>query len=291
MSIRSSCAIAILVMGFLHGCQHGETPTVPAGTAPEARGPEFDASHSGTIRGRVTWDGAVPEVPDYTVPPLQFGLAGPRERLRWPHPHAPRVAPGGGVGNAVVFLRGVDPTRARPWDLPPAGIEMSGFQFQVRQGDEASPYGFVHAGAAVRMVSREKHFHSLHADGAAFFTVPFADAEKPATRVLGKRGLVEVTSAANYFWMRAYLWVDDHPYYCRTDAEGRFELTGVPSGSHELVCWVPSWVAERQERDPESCIVRRLVFKPPVEQVRGVHVKRGAVSEESFTVKAAMFGE
>jgi hypothetical protein len=34
--------------------------------------------------------------------------------------------------------------------------------------------------------------------------------------------------------MRAWIFVFDHPYYQVTQAEGRFQLTGVPPGKYEL---------------------------------------------------------
>jgi len=83
---------------------------------------------------------------------------------------------------------------------------------------------------------------------------------------------VELTSAAGHFWMRGYLFVDDHPYYVRSDAEGRFRLTNVPPGHYEVVCWRPDWREERHERDPESSLVTRLFFRPPLESARPIQV-------------------
>src|SRR5262249_40869073 len=140
-------------------------------------------------------------------------------------------------------------------------------RFLVRQGQIDGHIGFVRRGDAVAMVSRDTFFYSLHADGAAFFTLAFPDPEKPLTRRLTEKGLVELTSGAGSFWMRAYLFVDDHPYYARTDGQGRFTLEQVPPGNYELVCWLPSWRVERQERDPETGQVSRVFFRRPVEIV------------------------
>ena len=38
-------------------------------------------------------------------------------------------------------------------------------------------------------------------------------------------------------WMKASLWVFDHPHFAVTDAEGRFEIPNVPVGSQRLVIW------------------------------------------------------
>ena len=132
----------------------------------------------------------------------------------WDNPNKPRVDPHTrGVGNAVVFLRGVDPQRARPWDHPPVCVEQADYRIEIRQGQAHSAYGFVRRGERVEMVSTQEAFHSLHAGGAAFFTLAFPDPNEPCSRHLNEKGVAELTSAAGYFWMRGYLFVDDHPYY------------------------------------------------------------------------------
>jgi hypothetical protein len=120
------------------------------------------------------------------------------------------------------------------------------------------------------MVSEDPFFHSLHADGAAFFTLAFPDPGRPRVRLLQDKGRVELTSAAGFFWMRGHLFVDDHPYYTRTDSAGEFVLPGVPPGNYEVVCWLPNWRVQRSERDPESGQVARIFFNPPLEQIRSL---------------------
>ena len=38
-------------------------------------------------------------------------------------------------------------------------------------------------------------------------------------------------------WMRAYLFVVEHPYFAVTDQNGRFEIKGLPPGEYELEAW------------------------------------------------------
>jgi hypothetical protein len=213
-----------------------------------------------------------------------------RVKVTQQNPHLPLVDPGSqGVGNAVVLLRGIEPKRGRPWDHPPLEVEQRDYRLRVRQGETASPFGFVRCGDAIDMVSRQKVLHALHAGGASFFTLMFPDPEQPLRRRLDHKGLVELSSGAGYYWMRAYLFVDDHPYYARTDTAGRFTLTQVPPGRYRLVCWMPSWHEVRRERDPENGQIWRVVFRPPVEQVREITVDRAANCDEEFTLSAELF--
>jgi hypothetical protein len=197
-----------------------------------------------------------------------------------PNPHAPLIDPQThGVGNAVVFLRGVDRRRSRPWDLPPVRVELGEYRLQVRQGEYTSPFGFVRRGSSIDMMSTRPIFHTLHAEGAAFFTLAFPDPDQTRTRRLERQGIVALSSGAGYFWMRAFVFVDDHPYYARTDHSGHFTLPSVPPGEYDLVCWMPNWHEAGHERDPETCLITRLAFQPPVEEIQRIKVDGGSVPD------------
>jgi hypothetical protein len=40
-----------------------------------------------------------------------------------------------------------------------------------------------------------------------------------------------------YPWMKAYVWVFDHPYFAVTDADGRFHIRYAPTGNLRLAVW------------------------------------------------------
>ena len=37
--------------------------------------------------------------------------------------------------------------------------------------------------------------------------------------------------------MTAHFWVMDHPFFAVTDAEGKFEIPGLPAGEYTVVAW------------------------------------------------------
>jgi hypothetical protein len=262
-------------------------PSPPAPEPASDAGREFDAASAGTITGHILWAGDPPTVPPLIERPNILNPDPNRTATAWRNPNAPAIdSETRGVKGAVVFLRGVDPRRARPWDLSPVRVVMQGHQFHIQQGEREGAAAFVRRGDEVEMVSADPAFHSLHAGGAAFFTLAFPDPDRPRRRRLTERGIVELTSAAGYFWMRGYLIVDDHPCYALTDAAGRFRLADVPAGRYELVCWLPDWREERHERDPETSLVIRLFFRPPWETVQPVEVARRAEATVDFEVSA-----
>ncbi len=240
-------------------------PLTELGSAPAVHS-SFDAAHAHAISGRVTWNGPVPQAAPFEIMPNPLSGVVLQKRQQRPNPNLLTIEPlSHGIAGAIVFLRGVDPARAKPWDLPEVVVEQRDCQLRIVQGTTAAQVGFVRQGADIEMVLRDPWLHALHAGGSTFFTLTFPDPEQPLRCRLAAPGLVELSSNAGYFWMRGYLFVDDHPYYSRTDREGRFTLTGVPAGAYRLVAWLPNWHVARQERDPESGLVSRLFFEPPFE--------------------------
>jgi hypothetical protein len=255
-------AFYLLLGGFL-GCGAGRSQPSPPSTPADERGTLFQPDTAGTIRGRVTWAGPLPHVEPFEItsnPESSPVLRGVRWRA---NPNAPGIDPhSGGVVGAVVFLREVDPKRARPWTHLRPRVEIRGGEFHVMQGADTR-IGFVRRGDAVEMVSGDAECHSLHCDGAAFFTLTFPDPDQPLSRTFPHEGVVELTSNSGFFWMRAYLFVSDHPYLTRTDVEGNFELRDVPPGSYDVVAWLPNWNVVGRDRDPESGFHSRLRFATP----------------------------
>jgi hypothetical protein len=284
--------LVVLLLTAL-GCGDMPPPTPEEVSQPtEEAGREFDPATAGMIRGQVIWDGEIPAVPPLEVMPNPLAGEMLQKKQRRPNPNAPRIEPRTkGVANAVIFLRGLDPRRGKRWDHPPLRVEQRDGQFHLLQGDAEGQTGFVHRGDAIRMVSRDRFFHSLHASGAAFFTLTFPDPDRSLERPLKEKGIVELTSAAGYFWMRAYVFVDDHPYYARADSEGRFVLSQVPADRYEVVCWMPSWVKAHHERDPESGVVSRLFFQPAVCRVQSLTLEPTETKEITFVLSPELFIE
>jgi hypothetical protein len=261
------------------GAAHTEPP-VPRAEAPAG----FDPAACGTVTGVVTWTGPVPEVaPVQHITPRAAG--GGYDIRMIDLPNAPRIDKfTRALAGAVVTLRGLDAAKARPWDHPPATVELRDLQIVVIQGERKGRSGFVRRGEKVEMKSADLVHHNLRGRGAAFFSLPFPDPEKPLTRAFDAPGRVDLSSAAGYYWQSAELFVCEHPYYVVTDAEGRFRLPQVPAGKYELVAWHPSHTVVRTDRNPESGLPSRLHFAAPFESARAVEVVAGRAVMANLTL-------
>jgi hypothetical protein len=284
--------LAIMSLIIVLGCNDPLPPSSPRlPQIPNETVSSYDAGAAGEIHGQVTWQGPIPSAPPFETHPIP--LAGEilgKKQVR-PNPNLPVIDPSTrGVRNAVVYLRDVSPGNRKPWDHTPVRVEMRDCQLHVVQGGTDSSVGFVRRGDRVHVVSVDKYFHLLHAEGAAFWNFAFPDPDSPLSLKLEKKGLVEVSSGAGYFWMRAYLFVDDHPYYARIDQHGRFLLSGVPPGRYEIVCWMPNWQKARHERDPETGMISRVYFEDPMETVQAVVVGKKEQAQVHFVISAASAG-
>lgn len=290
-SLRCLCRLTVLGAAVLVGCDEIAAPSDPSPEQPAEVGADFDAERAGELRGQVVWEGPIPIVPTYHAPVNPGSEHQGEPRRDWPNPNAPCIDPGTkGVANAVVFLRGIDPRAARPWDHAPVRVELRDHQIHVCQGARDGSSGFVRCGETITLVSRQELFHSLHARGAAFFARTFPDREHPCTRRLDRAGIVELSSGCGYFWMRGRIFVVDHPYYTHTDAEGRFTLPRVPPGQYEIVCWLPDWHEAFRERDAETALICRLTFRPPVEVTQPIHLHLRQTQSLSISLPANRFG-
>ena len=253
----------LLLLFGVGGCGGSAPAVVPPVEPPPPVGTAHDPAGCGTISGRVTWAGDLPTAADFL-----YGTPKPDgtfDTVMMPNPNRPAIDPTTrAVGGAVVSLTGINPARAKPWDLSPAAVTFAGRQLVVTQGGRAGRSGFVRRGDAVTVESGEPVFHLLRARGATFFGLPLPDPHRPTTKAFTRPGRVELSSGAGLYWASADLFVADLPYLAHTTADGRFAFTGVPAGPVNVAVWLPGWGVAAKERDPESGLIARQTYTPPV---------------------------
>lgn len=282
MKIR--CLFLLLLAAA--GCDNSLAVNLPAPAEPgETSHDQFDPQRVGTISGRVTWAGGVPTVEPIRL--MRFEARGLQVQTV-PNPNAPRVSDRG-VQSAILFLRGVDPRRAKAMAAVPTTVEAEPTRLSVVQNGVRHRTAFVPVGAEVSLVSKLDGITGIRGRGANFFTAMLPEANAESHRALPIAGRVELTSAGGHYWMLADLFVCEHAYYARTDDAGRFALPDVPEGEYELVCWHPNWHIVGVERDPETALMVRQLYAPAVEKVVRVRVTAHGTATAEVTLTAADF--
>jgi plastocyanin len=183
-----------------------------------------NGTFSGTVRAdRVVPRGApLPIVKDAAV----CGKQAPNESLL--------IAADRGIANVVVAIKGVKPS-APPAPVANATIDQVGCRYVPH-------VQAVTVGTKLSLINSDAVLHNVHAVAtsptpATVFNVamPFKGQKLPA--VVRRPGLMKVRCDAGHDWMSAYVAVFDHPYFAVTDDRGRFTITDVPAGEHQVELW------------------------------------------------------
>lgn len=192
---------------------------------------EITVTDGGTIQGVVTFAGTPPEPRQIPVTKDQdvFGATLPDERLI--------VSEDGKIKNAVVFIAEIIEGKPLPKTLP--AITNKGGRFE--------PHVQVFPQREFLIRSEDPVLHNTHPylglkeeGGMSQYNVSLSRSEgdppKEVRRSLKRPGMYQIRCDA-HDWMRAWIWVLDHPYGVVTGDDGTFTLTDVPPGTYTLMAW------------------------------------------------------
>ncbi len=202
-----------------------------------------------SVRGRVMIDGPIPKVPPIKGP--FFRGAMPRRNANGETIQPPATAiegtngefpddtlvisKEGGLAYVAVYLK----KAPKDWTpTPPPGepvvIEAVKHRFTPH-------FSFIRTGQPLKLVNSMNeavNFHNQPVRG-----IPQNQPVTARGELLIKSPYTQSESLPNQFvsgiqhWMKGYLLALDHPFAAITDADGRFEIRGLPSGVHHFTVW------------------------------------------------------
>jgi hypothetical protein len=101
-------------------------------------------------------------------------------------------------------------------------------------------------GSALEMRNSDAVLHTVHAYFADSFNIALERSGGSHKRILRVPGLIQL-KCDYHGWMNAYIRVDRHPFHAVTDSRGRFQIRGVPPGTHTLHAWHESFGRQKRE--------------------------------------------
>jgi plastocyanin len=93
----------------------------------------------------------------------------------------------------------------------------------------------VMAGGTVEFRNSDGTMHNIHTlpmEGEESIDVSQAAKGAPVTKVMAKPEVMLPVRCNNHPWMNAFINVSATPFFAVTDADGRFDITGLPPGEY-----------------------------------------------------------
>lgn len=178
-------------------------------------------SGGGTIKGKVTFNGAVPT--RTVIPTKDENVCGGPRKEPLVHLSADK-----GVQDAVVSLQGIAKGKSWPATGKTPTIDNKGCIFlprlQVMQAGKMS------------VLNSDPVLHNTHGfyDKRTAFNLALPNLGQSIEVELQRPGTVRI-ECDSHGWMLGWVHVVDNPYYALTDEAGGFEIKDVPPGKYALV--------------------------------------------------------
>ncbi len=231
MLTRVPAGLALLV--FVAACgSPSPQPSSATGATPEpapTAAPAAPAAPLGesTITGTVKYEGTAekPRVVRMDSDPLCM-------------PEGPQtsevliVGPGNGLQNAFVYVKDGLGDRKFPAPQTPVVLDQKGCRYH--------PHVFgIQVGQPVNIVNSDPTLHNVHAVPKANSEFNFGQAVKgmKTTRTFDKPEVMVPFRCDVHGWMAAYGGVLAHPYFAVSNADGSFEIKGLPAGTYTVEVW------------------------------------------------------
>jgi hypothetical protein len=227
---------------------------------------EVEVANPGTISGAVTFEGT-PSQPSLAVGKDQSTCGDSKK--------SPRliVASGGGVANAVVYLKDISSGMAFGEVTPRIDQDECEYVPHVQVAPKNSK---------LQIINSDDVLHNVHGyvNRRTVFNLAMPIQGQRNRKKLKRAGIVEIACDAGHTWMSAYVYVSEHPYAVATDAEGRFSLDGVPPGEYQIEMWHEGWQITNA-----ASATQGPTYSDPIVVTKTVTVSAGQSTSVDFVLK------
>jgi hypothetical protein len=184
---------------------------------------EAPVTNGGTITGKVTWDGPVPEVLKVTVK-QDPGTCGTTRKAT-----SVEVSKEGGVANVVVYL--VDIASGKKMDLPARPV------LDQKDCHYTPTMQIIAVNSELQVKNSDPILHNVHAyqgqGGSTVVNLAMPRQDMVIGKKIKKVGGVTLKCDVHDF-MRGAFFVAENPYAAVTGPDGSYTLTDVPPGTYAI---------------------------------------------------------
>lgn len=176
---------------------------------------------AGVVSGTVSFNGTPPAAEEVDGSRCHTGAGTIRVE-------AVEVAPGGALKDVMVYVKD-------PQVVPAGGSNEPAVLDQVNCQYTPRVLG-VRAGQVLRVKSSDATLHNVHTLSERNPRLNFGMTGAGQSRDVTFQTPEQFSVRCDVHpWMNAAVYVLDHPFFAVTGADGRFEITGLPPGEHEVV--------------------------------------------------------
>ncbi|HLG53904.1 MAG TPA: hypothetical protein VI485_01150 [Vicinamibacterales bacterium] len=142
------------------------------------------------------------------------------------------VGPGNGVQNTFVYVKDGLGDRTFPAPQTPVVLDQRGCKY--------TPHVFgAQVGQPVTIVNSDPTLHNIHAVPKANAEFNFGQAMKgmKTTRTFDKPEVMVPFRCDVHGWMASYGGILSHPFFAVSNADGSFQIKGLPAGTYTIEAW------------------------------------------------------
>ena len=232
--IHAGAALLGLAM-TVAACGGGNTneTTAPAGSPAPAAAPVNEPPPplpgESTVTGTIKFEGAPPAARPVRMASDPLCMPdGPQGTMS----EVVVVGQGGGLQNVFVYVK--DGLGGRTFQAPKSPVVLD------QRGCKYTPHVFgVQVGQPVEIRNSDPTLHNVHAVPKENEEFNFGQMAKvpPTIRVFDEQEIGVPFRCDVHGWMNAYAGVVPHPFYAVTNADGSFEIKGLPAGTYTIEAW------------------------------------------------------
>ncbi len=221
-----ACALLLTL-----GCKPARTPRQADSPAAADSHPTYKtpSDTSGEITGEISFSGKAPAATIDTSMDPACSLGSAKPEL----PTEQFVVHNGKLANVFVYVKSGPPEamQAPPLSTAPVVLDQKNCRYVPHV------IGVVQGGS-VEFRNSDPTMHNIHTivatDGNPAIDISQGPRGQPVTRKFSKPELMLSVRCNNHPWMNAFINVSATPYFAVTDADGHFDLRGLPPGTYTL---------------------------------------------------------